>query len=46
MKILDSSSNDTGIYSCVAENEGGFDIRHYNLTVYGKLLQNFFFISS
>lgn len=37
MKILDAMSSDSAMYSCVAENEDGFDVRHYNLTVYGKL---------
>ncbi|XP_055948498.1 hemicentin-1-like isoform X2 [Argiope bruennichi] len=34
MKIANASVNDTGIYTCIAENDGDTDSKLYNLTVY------------
>ncbi|GIY13520.1 hypothetical protein CDAR_68362 [Caerostris darwini] len=34
MKISKASANDSGLYTCVAENDGDVDTKFYNLTVY------------
>ncbi|XP_054713925.1 hemicentin-1-like [Uloborus diversus] len=34
LKIISSSIHDAGLYTCHSENEGGWDEKFYNLTVY------------